>query len=223
MFKRDGNALFLILIAVALFAALSYAVTNSGRGGGDIRTEQVAIDMAQVQQYGAVIAQSLMRMRTIGDCDETDISFENPHVTAYSNAGAPDSCKVFHQDGGAVNWQDPPASVWANEGTGFHHESYAFMSGVDIPGVGGTDEELFMTFYVGEDASLCREINKAVKVGNTIPVATDYCFGPFVGSYDPAGACANTTWTNLNGITSACVQHAPGSEIYYYYQVIMPR
>ena len=55
---EKGNVLFLILIAVALFAALSYAVTQSSRsGGGDANNETSLINSAQVTQYPASVRQ----------------------------------------------------------------------------------------------------------------------------------------------------------------------
>lgn len=93
-YKQSGNALFLILIAVALFAALSYAITQSGRGGGNIAKEQELIRSAQILQYFSQIKNATDRMQLIYGCQASDVGF-------YGNGTRPE-CGIFHPDGGAV-------------------------------------------------------------------------------------------------------------------------
>jgi hypothetical protein len=58
--SRSGNVLFLILIAVALFAALSYAVTSSSRSSGaQIGADQARIMAAEIRQYASSIEQAI--------------------------------------------------------------------------------------------------------------------------------------------------------------------
>ncbi len=107
--KNSGNALFLILIAVALFAALSYAVTQSGRGGGAIDRETLQIEVARVLEYAASMQKAVERMQLINGCSDYDISFEHSFIAGYEHTpAARDDCKIFHVDGGGISYMPPP-------------------------------------------------------------------------------------------------------------------
>lgn len=102
MHSPRGNALFLILIAVALFAALSYAITQSGRGGGTISKEQALISSAQITQFPAGIRTVVNRMIITGTAID-DIDFD----TAATGAGA-----VFDSAaGGGATYINPPNNI----------------------------------------------------------------------------------------------------------------
>ena len=108
MEKQKGNALFLILIAVALFAALSYAVTNSGRGGSGIDKEQASIASSEIVAYAGLATATVERLKLYG-CADNEISFERSPFdgsdTVYFNANSPAdfSCHVFHPSAGGLD------------------------------------------------------------------------------------------------------------------------
>lgn len=115
--NRSGNVLFLILIAVALFAALSYAVTGSSRSSGaQISADQARILAAEIRQYASSIEQAITKLSVINGCGDNEISFDNPVTQGYAdidlaNPRSPSdfSCHVFHPNGGGLayrTWDD---------------------------------------------------------------------------------------------------------------------
>lgn len=103
LYPQNGNALFLILIAVALFAALSYAVTQSGRGAGNIDDEQAMIDAGVAHQCEAMVNHAIRRVKLINGCQEDQISYELEDGTnANSDAPGDERCHLFRPNGGDV-------------------------------------------------------------------------------------------------------------------------
>lgn len=103
-FWRSGNVLFLILIAVALFAALSYAVTQATGGGViDISAEKSDLDTAKQQSIQANIDGALWRLKLVNGCRDNEISYETP-AGDNENPDAPtdNTCHVYHPAGGGV-------------------------------------------------------------------------------------------------------------------------
>ena len=66
--NQRGNVLFLILIAVALFAALSYAVMSSSRGSGSgTEAEQAELDISVLLNQLSSLKTELLRVQFDGD------------------------------------------------------------------------------------------------------------------------------------------------------------
>jgi hypothetical protein len=128
---QNGNVLFIILIACALFAALAYAVTKSSREPSSLATkEQATLNAAAVMQYFTRLNTTVSRLRLTSECSDTQISFENNIVSGYTNPSAPadKKCNVFDPAGGGLAWQNTlePGSAFVPYFTG--HET--------IPGIG---------------------------------------------------------------------------------------
>lgn len=96
--NAHGNVLFLILIAVALFAGLGYAVTTSlNTAPAKVEDEKQKLDQAVLNNCEAAINLALLRLRNMGDCSDDEINYEMPDGSnANPNAPADDHCNVFH-------------------------------------------------------------------------------------------------------------------------------
>lgn len=174
--NRKGNALFLILIAVALFAALSYAVTQSGRGSGSVSREQTSLAVSQLMQVASLIQATVNRMIIMG-ADADDIKFTalscnngDPDENCCVPVGVAEECTtgencVFAPEGGGLTPPSVPVSVLGNPASytagGVWFCYYPTSSERNDAGGPGTD----ITFAVdGLTEAACVAINKAAGI-----------------------------------------------------------
>lgn len=193
---RSGNVLFLILIAVALFAALSYAVTSSNRGGtGNTKAEQAELQATALLNYVNEFRTASLRMRMTGNCKAEQFSFESaPYnetniYTQYPNANAPSDkrCHFFHPAGGGISLKKA-SELKASIGTTY--TASCKINGLNannylILGAGGIPYET------------CKAINQALGYNapsfepNQVPY--NCSASHFIGSYTTGGLIVSET------------------------------
>jgi hypothetical protein len=229
--KERGNVLFLILIAVALFAALSYAVTQSTRGGGNADSESSLIDSAALTQFGSSVAVAVMRMQIAG-VDETDLCFYSGSNNAtYNHASCADNDNnVFHSDGGGVSYQDPTSGF--NDGTEWEFSSrvQVFGQGGTVPGVTGNDEGAELLILLrGMNQNICLKINEEMGISG-IPVDSgdiniDRFDGDFVqnDSIDGCNPNCGTVAASPIGSVAAhigCIEEEDTGDFIYFHTLL---
>ncbi len=224
--KQDGNVLFLILIAVALFAALSYAVTSSTRSSSnDAGSGTNLISSAQITQYPAGISAAVVRM-IIAGTSPTEIRFNRP--AEFSTLDY-DELGVFHPNGGAASYIPAPANVMVNGNPG----QWVFNAELEIPqigldGAGGND---IIAYLIGIKQAICSKINDEHGLGTAIPVLNADRSGQYtrrmyddgvsdytVPSVDVPDISDNSN--SFDGQPFGCFQNLGGGDYVYYHVVI---
>ncbi len=235
-----GNVLFLILIAVALFAALSYAVTQSSRtGGGATDGEANLVNSAQLTQYPASVRTAIVRM-IINGVASNQLEF-NPPVDFGSLSQQ--RFGVFHPNGGAATRVTAPPDVMASgtqgtwifssdfaindigtsDTTNVSNDVIAFLVGISEPVCQRTNVELGIS--IGTDADSDGVPDAGIAFGNIPVVADEMDDGnPGIG---PAAAGASKRITNdFDGQPFGCADfdsttnHADDSDLVYYHVLV---
>lgn len=162
--NQRGNILFLILLAVVLFAALSYAVTSSMRGGGkDASREALQMEVVAFQNFGIQVKTALQRMTLVNDYPLWKIDYYKSGYSRYASNGscAVPACRLHNPAGGAVEGYKLPLKL---SGDG-ENSRYLFRN-VAIKGVGIDTKRDVVLIQLRVSKNFCMAVNDANGVAN---------------------------------------------------------
>jgi hypothetical protein len=215
--SERGNALFLILIGVVLFATLSYAVTSSSKGGGTTQgKEQLLLDAAAAIDFSAEVEAAAKRIMLSTNAPVENIHFENnvaqrnDGTTINGALGSPadPTLYLFHANGGGVVARTFPklATTCPACNSSNWKPGHFAIRWASIAGIGTATADMSLRIAYVSDAA-CTEFNSKLGIIG-IPVVTMATTGaaPVYGAAPPAlanpsGAGAAT----IQGKTMFCV------------------
>lgn len=220
--RQSGSVFVYILLAIALLAALSYAVSRGSRGGTSTLTDQQAKLAAQeIIDYGNSVAAAVQKLRLRG-CSDTEVSFENNVSTVnYTNPSAPSdkSCHIFDMNGGQLNnYVDKKWFIGTIPEWRFNNQSHIFRVGSDCATGSCADLAILIQSL---DKSTCIEVNKILNIiSSSIPFDSDLDFDPFRGIYKAGSVIGDEPTSDpIKGKSSACISTGTN----FFYQVLIAR
>lgn len=219
--SQSGNVLFYILLAVALLAALSFAVTQSNRGPTDAAgSERAKLLASEIGEMANNIATAVGQVRLRGYTPE-QISFENNLITGYVNNNCPDTgCEIYNLSGGGLTMQDVPDEAKETS------ISITFDGNMAIDGAGETCSSAscadLIVVFRGLKESVCEALNKQAGVpGSDIPTDGGFSFEQFTGSFGYSVTIGDQD-EDLAFKRAACVKDS-GNGSFNFYKVLIAR
>lgn len=217
--SQRGNVFFIILIGIVMFAALMFTFSRGVRQGTESMSGREAeLAASDIVAYGQQIQRAVERILS-RSISEEDLSFANAVDTSYTNPDCGDNrCLVFHPEGGAATWKQPPDGA---EGIYFFGPNRVGSADNATKNIGTSARDLVIMLPV--NTQLCEAINA---ITNKLPLwasaAAVNSTTRFIGDYDAAAGTAISRANDTNQPTTGCFCDgtlpcdAPANQPYYY-------
>lgn len=208
-----------VLLALALLGTLTMLLSDQGSENDDLSYERTKLMTAKVTAYAAsgkhVVDQMMMTGTTLANIDYT-----RPGEATYDDA--PYIHKIYHPDGGGLNYFVPTAPPF--DGVADPYGNGWYFNMVNVEWTQTTAPDLILTAYMIEE-QICRQINRDITGSTTIPVLTNNSlietFLPFDLWAGPSNTELDTTLcADCEGYPSMCVSDGTS---YAYYNIIAAR
>lgn len=206
--NQRGNVLFLILIAVALFAALSYAVTSSTRSGNNnSKSETISAQAAAIIQFLEAVDIAVLRMKMNGIAIENiDLGYplktsDGTQITTANSNCTSDTCRVFKPAGGNVspvtfeNYAVPNPSSFAPTSVAPGYYDYIMYQWPDA----GTSAQDVVLRIRALEPEFCAEINKKLDITLAPNFSGSVLNGLNPASWDGGGYSCTTNCSSASG------------------------
>jgi type II secretory pathway pseudopilin PulG len=204
---QSGNVLFIILVAVAILAMLTAAVSRqSGQNVKSLDGEELTQNIALLLSHADLMKSVVQRMIVDG-ANPGNISGVLPQDAGF--ATAPHGDKIYHPYGGGLQYS---GIIGGTSGMLFHND-------VTITGVGaGATAELVMTVIIPSQA-YCLAINKKL-YGAVASIPTISGGGTYFADLTTGASAVTlddgTTCSACDNTPHQCVTDGAGSYTYYH-------
>lgn len=220
---QSGNAFLYVLIAVVLFAALSFVLgrqTSDTSEAGTLAVDRTAMAATQIMAYSASVKGIVDQMTATGSLPE-NLTFEKPSAAGYGTGPYID--KVYHPEGGGLVDKALPAAFAANltndPPAGWHLGRFN-----NVEWTPSTAPDILVTAFQ-ITRPVCEAINRTLTGAATIPTLGAAARDLLVDDADHGGTNADLTvaaCAACEGLPSLCVKDST-QDIYAYYSVIVGR
>ena len=208
---------FITLIAVILFAALMFVIsksTHQDNSADDLATGQTRVMTTEILAYAASVNNAIVQMQQSGATPD-QIDFMLPDDTNFNTA--PTLYKLFHPDGGGLNYKPLPARAVADSG-GTPQAGYYVGRFNSVEWTPTTAHDIVFTAYKLSE-SVCKDINRKLTGSATIPVVSGESLeNLFVWDHLHSGTNANfmvTQCAACEDVAALCVGDGAGKYAFY--------